>query len=90
MPARRLPEGKLALPRAKDAPPDLTTRTSDEYVYGQDIFRVAALRAKSGQTGGASKIMDLVGDVDTRRQESLRETGTRSIPDEAKTYGTFY
>ena len=76
----RLPERVLALPRAKDTPPNPTAWASDEDAGGQDIYQVVSHRAKSGQTGGAPQLMDLGGDVYTHQQESLREAGTWSGP----------
>ena len=65
--------------------PTPTDRTSDEDVGGQDICQVAVRRSEAGQTGGVPKLVGLGGDIETQRQESLREAGTRSGPDEVKT-----
>ena len=64
MPAQHLPTGGLVLYWAKDAPTDQTARASDEDAGGQDLRQVAERRAKSGQMGSASQLVDLGGDVE--------------------------
>ena len=77
--ARHLSEVERTLRQAPDAPPSLSTRTSDEDAGGQDFCRVEARRTEAGQTGGASQRVDFRGDVETRRRDSLRETRTGNI-----------
>ena len=44
--------------------------------------------AKAGQTGSAPQLVDIDGDMEAHRQESLREEGTRERSAENQTAGT--
>ena len=83
----RLYEVTLTLTRVQDAPPTPTPQTSDEDASGHDLRRVAARRTEAGKMGDAPQLVDLGGDVENRRRESLCEAGTWEGPDEAKTDG---
>ena len=67
VPVRRLSEVTLTLTRVQDAPPTPTPWRSDEDASGHDLRRVAARRTEAGKTGDVPQLVDLGGDVGTRR-----------------------
>ena len=76
------------LPRAQDAPPATSARPSDEDAGRQDLFQVVACHPEAGKTDSAPQLVDIGGDMETRRQESLHNVGTRTRPEETQTAGT--